>query len=315
MAPEGGRSTCYRSGRQQDGREQEEELSSAKHYHPPQPSSPPRPPPPCPHHPLPAPPHLIATQIRALTFDVFGTCVNWRPSIANHLLAAITQKLTTTTTTTTTLTLSDTTRLANQWRASYSAFTRSFIPGTTPWKDIDQHHRDSLVELLNSPEWGLSTCGFTDEEVWDMVKGWHSLSPWEDSSSGVRRLNAAGFVTATLSNGNRGLLEELCGYAGLEFGNLVSAEDFRVYKPAREVYLGACERLRLEPGQVAMVAAHLGDLQAAREAGMRTVYVERKGRSVIIYTYEVNQKAWIRQENEKEAAAMCCFGVPDSQPL
>ena len=33
----------------------------------------------------------------------------------------------------------------------------------------------------------------------------------------------------------------------------------------------------LQMGEVAMVAAHLGDLWAAREEGMRTVYVQRRG--------------------------------------
>ncbi len=33
--------------------------------------------------------------------------------------------------------------------------------------------------------------------------------------------------------------------------------------------------MNLEPGEVAMVAAHLGDLKAARGCGFRTIYVER----------------------------------------
>jgi 2-haloacid dehalogenase len=36
------------------------------------------------------------------------------------------------------------------------------------------------------------------------------------------------------------------------------------------------ERLGLQPGEVAMVAAHLNDLAAARACGFRTVYVERR---------------------------------------
>ncbi len=35
--------------------------------------------------------------------------------------------------------------------------------------------------------------------------------------------------------------------------------------------------LRLKPGECALVAAHLGDLEAARGCGLRTVYVEREG--------------------------------------
>jgi 2-haloacid dehalogenase len=42
------------------------------------------------------------------------------------------------------------------------------------------------------------------------------------------------------------------------------------------VYKGAAKALGLEPGEVAMVACHLNDLHAARECGLRTIYVERE---------------------------------------
>ena len=65
-----------------------------------------------------------------------------------------------------------------------------------------------------------------------------------------------------------------------------------MYKPRSEVYLGACRLLGASgPGEVAMVAAHLGDLEAARGLGMRTVYVERRG-----------EEEWgVEEERYKEA--------------
>lgn len=41
------------------------------------------------------------------------------------------------------------------------------------------------------------------------------------------------------------------------------------------MYLGAAEKLDLLPTQVAMVAAHNYDLQAAATHGLRTIYVRR----------------------------------------
>jgi 2-haloacid dehalogenase len=61
----------------------------------------------------------------------------------------------------------------------------------------------------------------------------------------------------------------------LPFQRLISAEDFRHYKPDREVYLGAATLLGLKPSQVMMVAAHKGDLRAAQVAGLRAAFVER----------------------------------------
>ena len=58
---------------------------------------------------------------------------------------------------------------------------------------------------------------------------------------------------------------------------MTSAEEFGAYKPHPSVYLGACRKLGFEPEDCCLVAAHLGDLKAAMEFGLRTIYVERAG--------------------------------------
>jgi 2-haloacid dehalogenase len=234
-----------------------------------------------PPHPNPQP---LSKTLKALTFDVFGTTVSWREHITTALTAHTTAKLTSpssipeaTITRLQTLTQQDWALFAEQWRHSYNEFTHSFVPGPqTPWKDVDTHHRDSLIALLD--EWGLGGgVLYTASELDELSRAWHFLPPWPDSREGLRRLNAGRFATATLSNGNRALLQDLDAHGELGFGKLISAEDFGMYKPRPEVYRGACAVLGCEPREVAMVAAHLGDLAAAREVGMRTVYVERPG--------------------------------------
>jgi 2-haloacid dehalogenase len=64
-------------------------------------------------------------------------------------------------------------------------------------------------------------------------------------------------------------------HAGLPWDVVLSAELFHHYKPDREVYLGAAELLGCEPSEVMMVAAHAGDLKAARACGLRTGFVPR----------------------------------------
>lgn len=83
--------------------------------------------------------------------------------------------------------------------------------------------------------------------------------------------------TCTLSNGNLSLLSDLRSFTDIPFSHLFSAELFGTYKPSPRVYRGAAEMLSLPPQQCAMVAAHLGDLKAARQNGLQTVYVERPG--------------------------------------
>ncbi|GKT49136.1 (S)-2-haloacid dehalogenase 1 [Colletotrichum spaethianum] len=218
--------------------------------------------------------------LKALTFDVFGTVVDWRTSVVEELTSRARAKLSGSSKLATEdkdkLAAADWGRFTQQWRDSYKHFTRSYDPSSTPWKDIDTHHYDSLVSLLEA--WGLGRV-YQEEEVRELSLVWHRLRPWGDSAPGLRRLGGK-FQTSTLSNGNRSLLRDLDAFAGLGFKRLLSSEDWKAYKPNPAVYDGAVRALLGEEGkprEVAMVAAHLGDLMAARGRGMKTVYVERPG--------------------------------------
>jgi 2-haloacid dehalogenase len=56
---------------------------------------------------------------------------------------------------------------------------------------------------------------------------------------------------------------------------ILGADIARDYKPKPAVYLASCAALRLDPGEVMMVAAHNGDLEAARATGLQTAFVTR----------------------------------------
>lgn len=116
---------------------------------------------------------------------------------------------------------------------------------------------------------------WTDAQVRELSFVWHYLDPWPDSPTGLNMLNET-FVTATLSNGNVALLTDMAEHANLRWTHIFSAEQFKAYKPSPLVYKGAAERLGLRTDECALVAAHLGDLKAARQCGYQTVYVERE---------------------------------------
>jgi len=224
---------------------------------------------------------ILKTPPKALVFDVFGTVVDWRKTVTETLIASAAGKISSSSRS---ASLSPDVRrrlselnddswaiFAQEWRTSYYLFTRGYDPANDDWRDIDTHHHISLVDLLK--KWGLE--GLYDVyEVEDLSKVWHYLDPWKDSSSGLQKLNTM-FTTSSLSNGNQALLKDLDAHGQLGFKVLLGAEDFGAYKPHPKVYLGAARKLGLEPNEVAMVAAHLGDLKGARSCGLRTIYVER----------------------------------------
>ena len=194
-------------------------------------------------------------QVRALVFDVFGTVVDWRSSVAAEVRALGWPV--------------DPAAFADAWRAGYVPAMQGVRDGRLPWTHIDALHRRILDALL--AERGLAP---PEAEVAELNRVWHRLAPWPDSVAGLQRLKAR-FPVCTLSNGNVSLLLDMARHAGLPWDAIFSAELFGHYKPDREVYLGAARLLDLPPAQVLMVAAHPSDLRAAAACGLKTSYVPR----------------------------------------
>lgn len=194
--------------------------------------------------------------IRALTFDVFGTVVDWRGTIieeGNRWEIDL-----------------DWAAFADDWRAGYQPAMQRVRSGELGWTSIDDLHRTILNDLL--PDFGLT--GLNEEKLAHLNRVWHRLRPWPDAVEGLTLLKQK-YVIATLSNGNVSLLTNMAKNAGLPWDCILSAELAHHYKPDPEAYLAACRLLDLPPEQVLMVAAHEGDLHAAASVGMRTAYVHR----------------------------------------
>jgi len=198
--------------------------------------------------------------VKALVFDVFGTVVDWRGSIIREGTQWSQAKALQV----------DWGKFADRWRAGYAPSMEKVRKGELPWMKLDALHRIILDDLL--AEFKIN--GLTEEEKDHWNRVWHRLTPWPDAIDGLMRLRK-NFVLATLSNGNVSLLVEMAKFASLPWDTVLSAELFHHYKPDREVYLGAADLLGLRPSEVMMVAAHSGDLKAAKACGLKTAFVSR----------------------------------------
>jgi 2-haloacid dehalogenase len=200
------------------------------------------------------------TSIKALTFDIFGTVVDWRSAViqeGQQLGQAKGLSL-------------DWARFADAWRGGYQPAMERVRTGELPWQNIDALHRLILDKLL--VQFGVT--GLNEAEIDDLNRVWHRLEPWPEVKGGLERLRRR-FVVATLSNGNMALLVNMAKHANLRWDCILSAELARAYKPDPKVYLTAAELLGLQPHQVMMVAAHQDDLKGAQAAGLRTAFVHR----------------------------------------
>ena len=198
--------------------------------------------------------------LRALAFDVFGTVVDWRGSIAREaeaFFAARGRRI-------------DGFAFAAFWRSRYQPAMERVRAGKRGFVKLDVLHRENLIETL--AEYGAG--GLGDAEIDELNRAWHRLDPWPDVVPGLTRLKRK-FVLATLSNGNVALMVNMAKRAGLPWDAILGAEVARAYKPMPECYLTAADMLGLAPAQCLMVAAHNDDLKAAARVGFKTAFVPR----------------------------------------
>jgi 2-haloacid dehalogenase len=259
---------------------------------------------------------ILTNPPKALTFDVFGTVVNWRDTVINKLISNASAKSKTSPFENVRkrlaqLTDKDWAQFAQEWRNSYKVYTKGYDPDKDEWRSIDTHHHIALVDLLE--KWELQDM-YSEAEIQTLSLIWHFLDPWKDTSAGMHKLNTK-FITSSLSNGNQSLLKDLNEHGDIGFQRLISSADFKAYKPHSKVYLGAASKLGLEPSEIAMVAAHLNDLAGARKHGFRTIYVERRQEEDWNQDSQEHRDArtwvdlWISQEEEGFIEVARRFGI------
>ena len=203
---------------------------------------------------------MTPESIRALAFDVFGTVVDWRTSVAREAREIGSAKGFSV----------DWEQFADDWRALYQPSMARVRDGERPWTILDVLHRESLELLLD--RYGIED--LAEAEIDHFNRAWHRLDPWPDAVEGLTRLRRR-YILATLSNGNIALMVNMAKRAGLPWDVILGAEVARAYKPQPEAYLATARSLGLAPEECMMIAAHNSDLHAASACGFRTAFVTR----------------------------------------
>jgi 2-haloacid dehalogenase len=198
--------------------------------------------------------------VKALFFDVFGTLVDWRGSIAREaraILSPLGVAL-------------DWEAFADAWRGQYQPAMDEVRSGRLPFSKLDVLHRRNLDVILR--DFRLDS---VDESTRaNLNLAWHRLDAWPDTKPGLERLHTK-FRIAPCSNGNISLMVDLARRNGLVWDAILGAEIARDYKPKPAVYLAAAAAFDCEPHETMMVAAHSSDLAAAAATGLHTAFIAR----------------------------------------
>ena len=197
---------------------------------------------------------------KALSFDVFGTVVDWRSSIiaeGKQLNSQWGWGL-------------NWEEFADRWRELYQPSMEEVRTGRRDWVILDTLHRESLLQLLQ--EFGCE--GVSEDRIDHINRMWHRLKPWPDVVEGMQRMRKY-YILAALSNGNVALLVNMAKFSGLPWDAILGAEVAQSFKPMPEAYRTTARMLGLAPEECMMVAAHNQDLQAASRLGFQTAFVSR----------------------------------------
>ena len=200
------------------------------------------------------------SDVRTLTFDMFGTVLDLTGSIEPALRAFFRE------------TGSDTDPAAfwDAWRVR---------------QRIEQH-QDTILMLghkgyLDSARRALRHTllrygiGHSKATLLKLLRAFERLRPFPDAQQGLLRLGEH-YRLVALSNGDRGLVDHLAGNnVAAEFDHCISVDRVGRFKPHPSVYRTAAMELNCEPGEIMMVASHAFDILGARACGFRGAYVNR----------------------------------------
>jgi 2-haloalkanoic acid dehalogenase type II len=189
-----------------------------------------------------------------LTFDCYGTLIDWERGIAEAFAAAARAD-------------GVTLELAAILRAYHAIEPAVQAERYRRYRDVLALTARAVAERL---DWALASGreAFLPESL-------PTWPPFPDTNDALRRLRAAGHRLAILSNVDDDLLAGTRRHLTVEFDFVVTAQQVGSYKPAPGHFLAA--RARIGPARWLHIAqSYFHDVQPARAHGIPAAWINRK---------------------------------------
>jgi 2-haloalkanoic acid dehalogenase type II len=204
-----------------------------------------------------------------VTFDCYGTLIDWESGIADAFLRAA--------------------------HADGVELTRAdVLRAYEQTEPVVEHeafrlYRDVLTEtafrVANALGWPLAF-----ERATFLVTSLTSWKPFPDTNPALERLRAAGYRLGILSNVDKDLIAATRRHFTVDFDLVITAEEVRSYKPAPGHFLAARERIGSERWLHA-AQSNFHDVVPCNALGIPTAWVNRRGDTGERPTYEVRDMA------------------------
>jgi 2-haloacid dehalogenase len=197
---------------------------------------------------------LEFTRFEILTFDCYGTLVDWEAGILSALRRILS---------------------AHDKKADDATLLKLY-------GDFEQRSEEgpfrSYREVLESVVRRFGTeLGFTPsaEQALSLPDSLPTWKPWPDTVAALRRLKTR-FRLAILSNVDDDLFAATRPQLGVEFDEVITAQQAQAYKPSRKLFELALRRINAPAHRVLHVGQSIyHDVIPAQALGLATVWVNR----------------------------------------
>jgi 2-haloacid dehalogenase len=198
---------------------------------------------------------LDFSQFKVLTFDCYGTLIDWESGI----LAALNRALA----------AHGRTVSAPELLAAYAEIEPQVQ------SEGYRSYRDILAEVMRLIGARVN-CTFTAEQAASLAESIRDWQPYPDTVSALRRLKSR-YKLAIISNIDDDLFAHSAKRLEMPFDFVITAQQVGSYKPSLKNFQVALQRIGLPKEQILHVAESVfHDVIPAGSLGLKTVWVDRK---------------------------------------
>ena len=196
---------------------------------------------------------LRADDYDVLTFDCYGTLVDWESAIIRYLQPVLISH-------------------------DVHVFDGTILEFYSEWEPLEQDaggsYRDVLGRVMSRYGARLAFTP-TKEESLGFVNAIAKAAPFDDTVESLAKL-AEHFKLAIISNTDKDLIELTLQSIPTEFSKVLTAQELGAYKPNREMMQRAFDQISPNEKRVLHVAqSRFHDILPARELGLNTVWINR----------------------------------------
>ena len=197
------------------------------------------------------------TGLKVATFDCYGTLVDWEGGIGAFLYALLLREGV------------DDPPPGRELRERWEAIQFELVQGD--YKPCKQILGEATLAWCR--EQGVDANEAYADAIVGSIRAWQ---PFPDTRPALTRARENGVRLVILSNTDRDIISHSVKQIGVEFDDVVTAEDVGAYKPSPRNFEHLLERVGEDPADVLHVAFGFKyDIGAARRAGLRTAWVNR----------------------------------------